>query len=307
MDGKNISAKKVVFTSFIVDITDVVLSLIVAILSGSIVMVVQTLQGMSDLVAAGLLVIGVRNSSKSADKFHPFGYGRELYFWTLISSLIMLSITAVASIYFGWQRFLNPELISNLPLTYLALIISVITNGYSFSLSYRRLFTGKKPGNLAKSFLISPSVETKATFTLDLIGTLASIIGLIALVLYEITGNLQLDGLGAILMGIILAIFSLFLIIGIKDLLVGRSASFDDEKLIKQAALEIPEVIDVLDLKTLHMGPDKLLINLEVHLKDRLTTSEIEILIDKIKENIQVKVPSATHIQVELETPNKNV
>ena len=98
---------------------------------------------------------------------------------------------------------------------------------------------------------------------------------------------------------------SIFLVLGIRDLLIGRSASAETENKIIKAALAVEEVNDVLDLKTLHVGPERLLVNLEVYMRQHLSTRELEKLIDKIKENIQKEVPSVKYLQVELETPNR--
>src|SRR5687768_12362924 len=102
--NSNISANKVLLVSFLVDLFDVLTGVIVTWLSGSVVMLSQALEGIADLASSGFLVLGLNRSRKKADSKYPFGYGRELYFWTLISALIMFSVTSTFTIYFGWQR-----------------------------------------------------------------------------------------------------------------------------------------------------------------------------------------------------------
>jgi divalent metal cation (Fe/Co/Zn/Cd) transporter len=114
-----------------------------------------------------------------------------------------------------------------------------------------------------------------------------------------------LDGVGAMMIGIAIAVCSVFLIAGIKDLLIGRSAAPEVEDRIKKAALSVDEVQDVLGIRTLHIGSEKLLVDLDVHMEARLTTRELEQIIDKIKSQIRAEVPSVKFIQVELETPRK--
>ena len=89
--------------------------------------------------------------------------------------------------------------------------------------------------------------------------------------------------------------------------MVGRSASAETEAKIRDAALTVPEVDKVLDLKTLHVGSEKLLVNLEVNMDNDLNTDELEKLMDKVKESIQAQVPSVKYIQVELETPDRTI
>lgn len=306
MSGK-ISAQRVVLTSFFVDISDVVLNITIAILSGSVVMLAQALEGVSDLVSSGLLVIGLERSRQPADKKHPFGHGRELYFWTLLAALVMFAFTASLSFYLGLQRFLNPEPIQRLSLTYLVLIFSVFTNGYAFSLSYRRLIGKRNFSRIWQTFFRSALVETKTTLILDLMGTLASVLGLAALLVFGLTKDLRFDGIGAMLIGAVLGILAYFLLLAVKDLLIGRSTTPEVEEKIRNAVLDIKEVEEVLDLRTMILGPEKLLVNIEVHIKDNLTTNTIEKLMDRIKQHIQEEVPTVKHIQIELETPDKEL
>jgi divalent metal cation (Fe/Co/Zn/Cd) transporter len=218
----------------------------------------------------------------------------------------MFGLTSTLSIYFGWQRFIKPEPIHNIYLAFLILGITILTNGYAFFISYKRLLKKRKFKHIVQIFYRSSLVETKTTFILDLMGTVASCLGIMALVIYRVTGDARYDGLGAIVIGFSLAILAYLLLLGIRDLLVGRSASKETEEKIKEAALTVEEVTDVLALKTLHVGSEKLLVNLEVHMKSRLGTREIEKLMDQIKDKIQVEVPSVKYIQVELETPERN-
>lgn len=299
----NISAKRVVVTSFLVDILDVVLNITVTILTGSVIMLAAALEGLADLITTGLLLMGLRLSRRPPDKVHPFGYGREIYFWALISALIMISLTATLSFYFGWQRFLQPEGIKNLPLVYFVLAVAIVSNGYSFTLSLRRILRQRKLSQIWTIFLRTSLIETKTTFIKDLMGTSAAILGLIAILIYTVAGDFRFDGIGAMAIGTTLATLAVVLIVGIRDLIIGRSASFEVEEKIRQAAQGIQGVIQVLDLKTAHIGSEKLLVNLDVHIKDDLTTDQIEVLIDKIKAKIQNEVPTVTHIQIELETP----
>jgi cation diffusion facilitator family transporter len=297
-----ITSKKVIFTSFAVDLVDVTLSIIVTILSGSVIMLTEVLEGLSDLVSSGFLMIGFYRSSQKEDETHPFGYGTEIYFWSLLSALIMFGLTSSLSFYFGLQRVLDPRPISNTGIAIIVLIIAAMTNGYAFVLSFLRLLRRRPVKHIARIFFRSSLVEIKTTFTLDLMGTSSALLGTIVLMVYLLTGDQRFDGIGAMIIGIVLAIFSFFLILGIRDLLIGKSASKETESKIINAALKVTEVEDILDIKTLHIGTDKLLVNLYVQMRSKLATRELEILIDKIEDSVRKEVPSAKYVQVELES-----
>ncbi len=301
----SIPAIRVALTSFVVDLTDIVFNLIVALLSGSVILTTQWLQGIADLVSSALIVIGVERSKKPADQAHPFGYGRELFFWTLLASLFMITVTATLSFYLGVQKLFHPASISHLPLAFFVLTLGIFTNGYALSLSWKRLRRSRPLQSLSDIFFHSPLIETKTTFVLDLIGTLASLVGFLALLIYSLTNDLRFDALGAITISIILFILAFILLFSVRDLIIGRRASSKIERQIILSVENIWGVVQVLDLRTSIIGPESILVNLEVQLLPNLTTQRIERVIDRIKLATTTKIPSIKHIQVEIETPDR--
>jgi cation diffusion facilitator family transporter len=298
---RKISERRVLVTTFWVDLVDVVLNLSVAILTGSVIMLSEFFQGVADLTAASFLLVGYKRSRKKPDELHPFGYGKEIYFWTLISAVVMMTFTATASFYVGLIRFLNPQEITHVGFGYGTLLITLVTNGYALSLSSRRLLKGKPLKQLPQLFLHSGVVTTKNALVLDLMGTTAASFGLVSLLLYQLVSERRFDGIGAMAIGATTAILALVLIIGIKGLLVGERAAPQIEEKIKKATLSIPQVREILNLRTMQIGPDKLLAHIDVHMQDQLTTDALEELIDKIKKRIQEEVSSVRYVQVELD------
>jgi cation diffusion facilitator family transporter len=300
---QRITTKKVIITSVVVDVIDVILNFSIAVLSGSVVMMTQVLEGVSDLASSGLLLIGFNRSLQKEDRNHPFGYGTEIYFWSFLSAVIMFGLTSTISFYFGWQRFFHPQPIKDISVALVILILTFFTNGYAFFISLRRLVKERPFKHILRIFYRSSLIETKTVFILDLMGTSASLLGSISLGIYILTGDMRFDGLGAMIVGIVLGIFSLFLVTGIRELLIGKRASAQTEEKIRKAALEVTEVEEILGIKTLYIGTEKLLVDLDVHMQSKLGTRELERLMDEIKDKIRKKVPSAKYIQVELETP----
>ena len=138
-----ISAKRSVTTSFLVDLGDIALNVTVMIITGSVVLLAEAFEGASDLVASGLLLIGLRTAKKRPDKDHPFGHGKALYSWTLLSAIVMFLFGGGLSFYFGLKRFLEPEEIRHIIIAFAALLVSITTNGYALSVSARRLLNGE--------------------------------------------------------------------------------------------------------------------------------------------------------------------
>src|SRR5688500_3193862 len=172
---KHISAKRTIMTSFLVDGIDIGLNVSMMIVTGSVVLLAEALEGGSDMLASGLLWIGLGISKRRPDKSHAFGFGKALFSWTLLSAMIMLVFGAGLSFYFGLKRFLEPHAIEYIGLAYLALSISIITNGYALSIATRRLLHKQPLKKLWHVFINSTHVETKNTFILDLTGTSAAV------------------------------------------------------------------------------------------------------------------------------------
>jgi cation diffusion facilitator family transporter len=293
----------VILTSFAVDLTDVIFNLGVAIFTGSVVMLAESLQGFADLLTSSLLLVGIRRAGRRANRQYRFGHGRELFFWVLIAGVAMFMLTATLSVSFGVSRLLHPQPLENVWLAYLALLIGLVTNLYALTLSVRRLRGVYVGRNIWHHFRHSSLIETKATLVLDSLGSVSAITGLAAIALAQLTQDARFDGLGSIAIGCATAVLAVVLISGVKDLLVGRSATTDIETRIRDAALEIPEVKRVLDLRTMYLGSERLLVNLEVHMEGGLETRQIEEIIDEIKRHVKRRAPIVSHIQVELETP----
>lgn len=301
---KTLSDKRVVVTSLLVSTSDVVLNFLVALLTGSVVMISQALQGLSDSLTAVILLVGVSRSSRLDDKRHPFGYGREIFFWVLIAGIFMFIGAGVVSLLIGYEQISNPKRLDNLPVALGVLIFGLSTNAYSFSRSIKRLNQTIGTEKWWRRFIHSGMVETKATFLIDFLGTMTALFGLVALSAYAITGNARFDGAGSILIGLGMMTGSFLLIRDVKSLIVGRSVSDSVVESIKNSALSIGGVRSILDLRTMYLGSAKLLVIIEVHLDDRLSTDEIEVITDTIKEAIRRDVPHTYRVQVEVETPD---
>ncbi|MGH7196405.1 MAG: cation diffusion facilitator family transporter [Candidatus Saccharimonadales bacterium] len=304
---KPVSDSRVVGTSFLVSISDVLLNLLVALFTGSVVILSQVLQGLSDLLTAGILYVGVSRSKRAEDVLHQFGYGREIFFWVIIAAIFMFFGTGGLSVYFGWGQLQNPQPVENIYLALLMLLFGTTTNAYSFWQSVKRLSQTEGSQSWWRRLWYSSMVEAKATFLIDLLGTLAAVFGLIALSLLVLTGDTRFDGIGAIVIGISMMTSAILLINDAHGLIVGRAVPLRVAERITNAALSVQGVRAVLDLRTMYAGSTRLLVILEVHLVDELTTDDIERLTDQIKEAVRSEVPHVHRVQVEVETPDLGV
>lgn len=298
-----LSDVRVVGTSVLVSVSDVTLNLLVAFFTGSTVMLSQALQGMSDLITGAILFFGVRSARRKPTQRYQFGYGREVFFWVLIAGIIMFLGTGGLSLFFGVQQVLHPDPVENLPVAFLMLIFGFSTNFYAFRLSVRRLRESGGDGSWWRELRHSSIIETKATLLIDGLGTTAGLLGLIALGIYGLTGNVAFDGFGSMAIGACMMIGAVILIRDVRDLIIGKAVEPQVADDIIAAASSVHGVQSVLDLRTMYMGSAKILVLIEVHLTDSLTTRQIEKITDTIKETVRKDIPQVQRIQVEIETP----
>jgi divalent metal cation (Fe/Co/Zn/Cd) transporter len=161
------------------------------------------------------------------------------------------------------------------------------------------LLHDKKLKNIIQVFLKSTHVETKNTFILDFTGTAAAVMGLLSLILYQLTGIQHFDGLGGMLIGILIAFSSVVLIQGVKNYLIGKSAGPQIEKQIKQATLQVKQVTEIIDLDTMYLGSERLLIHLDIRVQNARSLKEVETIVENVKEQVRKEVPITYSIQIE--------
>lgn len=302
--AKNISDLRVVVTSLSVSASDVTLNLLVALATGSTVMLSQALQGLSDFITGGILYIGVKRSKRKADLKYQFGYGREIFFWVLIAGIFMFVGTGSVSFYLGYQQFIEPHPVTNIAFAFGMLFFGFITNLFALSVSVRRLRDIDARKGWWRQLLRSSIVETKATLLIDFLGTLSALLGLTALFAYILTGDVRFDGLGSMVIGLGMMFVSIILIRDVRDLIIGKAVDQDVSDQIIQATKSVKGIRSVLDLRTMYLGSAKMLVIIEVHVQDGLETNQIEVVIDKVKAVVQQNIPQISHIQIEVETPD---
>jgi cation diffusion facilitator family transporter len=297
---KEISPDRVIKTSLVVDVGDILFNGFVAIITGSSVMFAEALQGLADLITVIFLYIGVKRSAKRPNKKFNFGYGRELYFWVLCAAIVMFVVTAGLSFHSGLTKFIDPKPLEKTFWAYLALVFGIITNTYALSISYRKIKSTQTKASIVKSFAASRFIEVKTAFITDLMGSVSAGFGIVALIIYGLTGNSRYDGLGAMIIALAIAFFALTLIVEAKEMIIGKSISKEEKELIKQIAQVHPLVNKVLQITTMQFGSEELYVNLNINVKDNLETRQIENLISEIEKNIIKAKPEVDIVQIEI-------
>lgn len=299
--SKKTSTKRVVTVSFMVDLLDIITNLIVAVLTGSAVIFAEMIQGLSDSLGSFLLVVGQKRSRKPRDIQHPLGHSREVFFWALLSSMVMLTLGSGLTIWRGYHQFISPQPIENKFFALSVLILSVITNGYAFHQSMKKIYIDGI--SFIRSFKESSNQLVKTALLRNSLGVLSAIVGLVAMLFYNFFGILLFDAIGAIMVGILMIIFAIILITQARNLITGQSVPKKIKQKIRQSTLSIPEVVAINRLSAVYTGSEEILVDIDLDLKEKLTTTQIEKTLDRIKQAIVKEVPEVKNLRVDLNSP----
>jgi cation diffusion facilitator family transporter len=295
-----LSTKRVLVTSLLVDTFDLVMNASVAAITGSAIMLVEALEGFAGLCSVGLLLFANKRSNARATKLHPFGYGREISYWSTIAAFVIVASVGVIAVHAGYQKVLasDPAAVRHSWLAFTALTIALCTNSYSFWTSLKKLLDGQTLESIAKVFMTAPMVAPKTTVVLDAMGSTVALVGLFFMTLYALSGLGRFDGIGALAMGIGLLLSAVALLVSVRGLVMNQGAPRELERKIRDAAREVPEVKHVIGMQTTMVGSDKLLANIDVHLKDGLNTDQVENVVERVREATE-QVNEGVQVHVE--------
>jgi cation diffusion facilitator family transporter len=305
---KKHSDKKIIYAALIGNSAIAVMKFIVAVSSGSAAMLAEGFHSTADSINQVMLLIGHKRAARPPDEKHPFGYGKELYFWAFVVAVSIFCVGAALSIYGGVKKILHPEPVKSLYIPLIVLGISVIIEAYPWWVAYSEAKNLKSREGFS-GFLDLAVRSKNPTIMVVLFEDSAAIIGLFVaaagISLAHVTGMPFFDAAASILIGIMLFILALFLARETKALLIGESAGGKDRERIRQAICGVPEIKRCGQLLTMHMGPEDILVNMEAEFIDSLSTDELETAVDKIEMSIKAAVPAVTKIFIEAQSLKK--
>ncbi|MBO2012291.1 cation diffusion facilitator family transporter [Hymenobacter negativus] len=259
-------------------------------------------EGIHSLVDSGngiLILYGVKQAEKPADKRHPFGRSKELYFWALIVAILVFSVGGGMSFYEGIAHLQHPAPLSDPTWNYVVLGLSLVFEGISCFLAFKAFNADRGDAGFWDTLRRSKDPSVFAILLEDLAALLGLVIALAGVYFGQLLNNPYLDGAASIAIGVLLVCVALFLIYKTKRLLVGTGV--DDETIddIEGIVKAHPNIVQVGPPLTSYLGPADVILALDVEFTQQLTANEIELAIDKIQDDIRAKYPEMKRIFVE--------
>jgi cation diffusion facilitator family transporter len=259
-------------------------------------------EGIHSLVDSGngiLILYGVNQAEKPADKRHPFGRSKELYFWALIVAILVFSVGGGMSFYEGIEHLKHPAPITDPTWNYVVLGLSLLFEGISCFLAFKAFNADRGDMGFWETLRRSKDPSVFAILLEDLAALLGLVIALAGVYFGHLLNNPYFDGAASIAIGVLLVCVALFLIYKTKRLLVGTGV--DDETIdeIEKLVKAQPNVEQVGPPLTSYLGPADVILALDVEFAHNLNAEEIEHAIDKLQDDIRAKYPEMKRIFVE--------
>lgn len=282
-----------------------ILKFIGAILTGSSGMMAETLHSLADTTNQVFLLLGLRFYERPASAKHPFGYGKERFFWSFIAAVFIFGVGATYAIYEGIEKVRHPHVPENLFWAYWILGISFVLEAGSIALAlYQEIKEARHEGLGFVEYLRESKDPTAKTVIFE---DSAALLGIVLAGVGLILGQFKVppydgtlwDGIASITIGVVLAIVAFSLARSSRGLLLGEAATRKSVRAIRSAVKEHPNVVEIVELLTMHLAPKQILVNAHINLKGDLTYEEIVQTIADIEKKMKQAEPKVDKIFLE--------
>ena len=261
-------------------------------------MLAEAIHSFADTGNQALLILGGRRAQRAPDAEHPFGHGTERYFWAFIVALVLFTLGGLFAIFEGVEKLRHPHELDAPIVAVVVLLVAIVLESFSLRTAVREA-NPSRHGRPWHRFVRETRNPELPVVLLEDIGALTGLVlALAGVVLAWATHEPRWDAFGSISIGVLLCIIAAVLAVEMKSLLIGESADPDMEGAVRRAALAGPEVASIIHLRTMHLGPEEILVAAKVE----LTPTDLEGVargIDAIEARVRAAVPEATTIYLE--------
>lgn len=295
-------SKKVIYAALVGNGLIAITKFFAASITGSSAMLSEGIHSTVDTGNQGLLLYGLWKAKKPADESHPFGYGAELYFWAFVVAILIFAIGAGISIYEGIHKVLDPHPIVDPTINYIVLGLAMIFEGVAWWIAFKEFATtkGKKGWLQAVQDSKDPSVFTVLfEDSAAMAGLIIAFVGIYCAQVFDIP---ELDGVASIGIGLILAITAAVLAYETKGLLIGEAADPEVVKVISNIVEATPVVDSLNEIRTLHRGPNDVLLALSLDFENNLTAGKVEDAIHDLETVIKQRFPVVKRLYIEVQS-----
>jgi len=290
---------RAVFAALGANLGIAVTKFIAFLLTGSASMLAESVHSIADTGNQVLLLIGRDRSSRPASDEHPFGFGRERYFYGFVVSVMLFTVGAAFSVYDGIHKIVNPEAIRAPQVALIVLALSAVLEGFSLRTGVEEANKVRGDRNWGTFIRRSKAPELPVVLLEDVAALIGLGFAFAGVTLSWLTDNGRWDGAGSLAIGLLLATAAAILAVEMKSLLIGESASTEVQRMILAALEDGPEVSRVIHMRTVHISPDSILVAAKIGVRATDSAAQIAAGIDAAERRVRAAVPIAETIYLE--------
>lgn len=294
-------SKKVIYAALAGNALIAVCKFVGASLTGSSAMLSEGIHSVVDTGNQGLLLYGMKKAEKPADDKHPFGYGAELYFWAFVVAILIFAIGSGISIYEGVNKILHPHAMGDPMINYIILGLAMLFEGAAWCIAYREFNIGRGNRSLIQAVRDSKDPTIFTVLFEDTAAMLGLAVAFIGIFFAHYLNIPSLDGVASIAIGVILAVTAGLLAFETKGLLIGESAAPEIVEAIKELIKDVKGVDRLNEIRTLHRGPNDVLLALSIDFENDMTVGTVEDEIYKLELAIKAQYPVVKRIFIEVQ------
>ncbi len=269
-------------------------------LTGSSSMLAEAIHSVADSGNQALLLIGGKRARRGATAEHPFGYGRERYVYSFMVAIVLFSLGGLFALYEAWHKLSHPEPITSwqwVPVAVLLVAIALESSAMRTAIKESNAVRGN--ASWVQFIRRSKSPELPVILLEDAGALVGLVFALIGVSLTLVTGNGVWDGLGTAAIGVLLVVIAIVLAIEVKSLLIGESATVENVQAIRRAIESVDAVDRLIHMRTMHVGPEELLVAAKVAVDARDDAGRVTEAINEAEDRIRSSVPIATLVYIE--------
>ncbi|HEY8204958.1 MAG TPA: cation diffusion facilitator family transporter [Pyrinomonadaceae bacterium] len=291
-------SKVAIFAAIAANLAIAITKFVAAFFSGSSAMLSEAIHSLVDTGNGALLLVGLRKSQKPPDRNHPFGHGKELYFWPLIVAILVFSLGGGMSVYEGITHLAHPHR-GDPTWNYFVLGIAFVFESISAYLAFRAFRKELNGAGVIETIRASKDPTTFTVLFEDSAALAGLVVAFLGIFLGQMFDNPYLDAVASIVIGAILASVAVFLAYETKGLLIGEGVDPETLASIRSIAAADVAVQEVRKSLTMHFGPNEVLLALDVGFKSHLSANEISEAINRLEDAIRARHPKIKHIFIE--------
>lgn len=292
-------SRKAIIAAFFANLGLAVAKFVGFALTGASSMLAEAVHSVADSTNQGLLLLGGSRAKRAATPMHPFGYGRERYFWSFVVALVLFTLGSAFALYEGVKKLRDPHEVESVGIAVTILLTGVVFE--VLSLRTAIIESARVKGSQSWwSFIRHSKVPELPVVLLEDCGALFGLVlALGGIGLGELTGNARFDGAATISIGVLLGVIAIILIVEMKSLLLGEAASPATVVAVRRTIEADPHVVRVIHMRTLHLGPEELLVGAKIELTATLDGVGVATAVDTIEHAVRAAVPEARVIYLE--------